>query len=52
VSYDASGRLDTKTKNKENNLKFLFILIFENYFNFYFNLKYFYYFFENDVIEM
>jgi len=41
VFYDVSGRLDIKRKNKENNFKFLFILIFiifENYFNFYVNI--------------
>jgi len=47
VSCTTNGRLDTKRENKENSFKFLFILIFiifENYVNFYFNLKYFYYF--------
>jgi len=42
MSCDANGRLDTKRKKRENNFKFLFILIFiifENYFNFYFKKK-------------
>jgi len=52
MSYNANSRLDTKIKNTENNLNFLFILIFivfGNYFSFYFNLKIFW---ENYMIEM